>query len=102
MTTHHETANDAAMLSLEAIGLDRVPVMALEGEEEIGRTPRFEITFAGPEIDAAERARDREHDAAAAEDRRAEEVRRRGEARAAVIEREAEIAAEQGDEEESR
>lgn len=40
-------------MSLEAIGIDRVPVIALEGEEEIGRSPRFEITFAGPEIDAA-------------------------------------------------
>ncbi len=40
-------------LSVGSAGLDVVPVIALEGDEEIGRSPRLEITFAAGEIDAA-------------------------------------------------
>ncbi len=46
----------AALLSIAALGVDDAEVIELDGEEELGRAPRFEITFAlaGPELDPAE------------------------------------------------
>lgn len=50
MTNHH----DLTSISIAAAGLDRAPVIALEGEEEIGRPARFSVTFTAPrEIDAS-------------------------------------------------
>lgn len=49
-----ESTFSGARLTSAALGLDQSPVLEIQGEEEIGRAPRHEITFAShAEIDLA-------------------------------------------------